>query len=118
MHTVETLCNRIRRQPSAAYPSSPYWTPCGRIHCADGFSISVQAGEGIYSSPRKNYGPWTNVELGFPSAPLSADFAPYFDGPSGWATVDCNNVWGHVPIEMVVDLINSHGGEVAKQEAA
>jgi len=39
-----------------------------RLECNDGFSLSVQAGQSHYCAPRDNAGPWTHVELGYPSA--------------------------------------------------
>lgn len=36
------------------------------ITCADGFKVSVQAGEFHYCSPRRDDSEWNSVELGFP----------------------------------------------------
>lgn len=77
-----------------------------RIFCNDGFSLSVQAGKYHYCTPRDNYGPYTAVEVGFPSGPVPATWQDYSDG---------DNVYGYVPIEMVAELIVSHGG-VARLE--
>lgn len=38
-----------------------------RILCNDGESVSVQAGEYLYCSPRENYGGWYKIEAGYPS---------------------------------------------------
>ena len=38
-----------------------------RVVCADGFNMSIQADEFVYCSPRNNDGPYTAVEIGFPS---------------------------------------------------
>ena len=38
-----------------------------RVHCADGFNMSVQAGPHSYSSPKDDMGPYVAVEVGFPS---------------------------------------------------
>ena len=46
-----------------------------RIVCADGFSMSVQAHEHSYCTPRQTEGPHTHMEGGFPSsAPLDRDW--------------------------------------------
>lgn len=37
-----------------------------RIVCKDGTSLSVQANEYVYCAPRDNYGPYYEVEVGFP----------------------------------------------------
>ena len=76
-----------------------------RITCADGFSLSVQATRGAYCAPRRNEGPWYQVEVGFPSA------APEFiahkaENPDKLT----DTVYGYVDIELVEKLIDLHGG--------
>lgn len=79
-----------------------------RIVCADGFSLSVQATQGAYCSPRENIGPWDEVEVGFPSAKpeLIMEYAEQPEIPTG-------TVYGYVPIELVEQLIALHGGPAA-----
>ena len=87
-----------------------YTKQLARTVCADGFSISVQAGEFLYSTPRENRGPWANVECGFPSErpePWS-DWVTYCED----ADRPTDTVYGYVPVGMVEDLIALHGGEV------
>jgi hypothetical protein len=73
-----------------------------QIVCADGFTISVQASAFHYCSPRRNEGPYTEVEVGFPSEyePL---LAPYSDG---------SGVFPYTPIDVVREVILKHGGPV------
>ena len=83
------------------------WTfqrPRPRITCADGVSLSVQAGELLYSTPRQDFGPYSAVEVGFPS------ILP--EGWDEWAeTKDTTEtVWGYIPIEKVEEFIDLHGG--------
>ena len=80
-----------------------------RTECVDGFSVSVQAGEFLYSSPRSDAGPWTAAELGFPDArpePWSEweSYAEEADRPT-------HTVYSYVPIAMIEALIALHGGE-------
>lgn len=76
-----------------------------RLYCRSGFCMSVQASDTSYSSPRDNVGPYTAVEIGFPSAsdPLIAGFAEDPDDPTG-------SVYGWVPVGLVQALIVKHGG--------
>lgn len=91
------------------------------VHCADGFKVSVLAGEGAYCSPRPSDssilgqvpadypGPYTEVEVGFPSERPEPwdDWSTYCendDDPTG-------TVYAYVPVDMVQALIESHGGE-------
>ena len=37
------------------------------VRCADGFTMSVQADDFMYCTPCDSVGPWSKVEIGFPS---------------------------------------------------
>lgn len=85
-----------------------------RIYCADGVSLSVQANQYAYCSPRIDDLPkwqdYLKVEVGFitdaDKAPLTPPetWSPYSDGefPS--------DVYGYIPVELVESFIESHGG--------
>jgi hypothetical protein len=77
-----------------------------RLECNDGFSMSVQAGESLYSSPRRdNAFHYDKVEVGFPSAkPLF--FAEYAENTEDYT----ETVYGYVPVELVEQEIAAHGG--------
>lgn len=78
-----------------------------RVHCKDGFSVSVQASQYHYCRPRIDSAEkYEKVELGYPSAAdeLITDYAEdrtYTD-----------TVYGYVPVEIVDKLIEKHGGIV------
>ena len=78
-----------------------------RDHCADGFSVSVQASQYHYCRPRIDSAEkYEKVELGYPSAAdeLITDYAEdrtYTD-----------TVYDYVPVEIVDKLIEKHGGIV------
>jgi hypothetical protein len=76
-----------------------------QIVCTDGFTISVQASKNHYCTPRDNKGPYSAVELGFPNRTLPKHFEEYGDGDE----LD-SQVFGYVPVELVNELINQHGG--------
>lgn len=67
--------------------------------------MSVQAGVNVYSIPSSNVGPWTHVELGYPSQiePLLWDYA---EAPGSWT----DTVYPRVPVELVAAVIEVHGG--------
>ena len=83
------------------------WRPHPRVICADGFSMSVQAGEHLYCTPRINLldGNYAAVEVGFPSAFEEAlmPFAEDAGTPTG-------TVYRDVPVEIVEAVIAAHGG--------
>lgn len=73
--------------------------------CADGFTVSIQASEHHYCSPRENVTSYTAVELGFPSEaePLLMEYAEDADEPT-------QTVYPYVPVDVVLQVINKHGG--------
>ena len=78
------------------------------IVCADGFNMSVQASEAAYSKPRNNSGPYTAVEVGFPSREDSI-LLQYAENPER----PTESVYGWVPIDIVQLCIEAHGGMVS-----
>lgn len=73
------------------------------VVCADGTSLSVQASENHYCTPRDNQGPYSEVEVWcispMPEPGLITEFDYSPDEPSGY-----------VPIEAVAQFIDAHGG--------
>jgi hypothetical protein len=76
-----------------------------RIACADGFHLSVQTNEFAYCMPRDNVGPWTACEVGFPS---DKDVILEFYAEDDEKSPD--TVYPYVPIELIAEVILSHGG--------
>jgi len=80
--------------------------PVGFI-CKDGLSLSIQASGHHYCTPRNYEGPYTSVEIGFPSkiCPELLEYAEDIYKP-------IDTVYSYVPIEIVEKLIQDHGGLV------
>lgn len=78
-----------------------------RIKCADGFTVSVQAGKGLRSCPNDDADEYRAVELGYPSQEddLILDYTEDVFDP-------CATVYNFVPIETVDELLSKHGGIV------
>ena len=78
-----------------------------RVVCADGFTMSVQADENTYCAPRQDEGPYTAVEVGFPSEyeELIIDWAEDDSSPT-------ETVYGYVPSHIVSLVLAKHGGMV------
>ncbi len=98
-----------------------------RIHCADGFSVSIQAGWGKHCYPRPSAdgesiheikhayrGPFHEWELGFPSAHPGDEIMKYIDG-NPETTDPTQTVYGYVPTVAVLRLLEEHGG-IAKEK--
>lgn len=78
-----------------------------RVRCADGYTVSVQAGEMWYSEPQLDTGWYGKVELGYPSDEDSElmGYAEDEERP-------CDTVYGYVPVKLVDDVLTKHGGIV------
>ena len=74
-----------------------------RVRCADGYTVSVQAGYGLYSIPRADADRYKNVELGYPST-IDEELDEYAESPGG--------VYGYVPVRLVDKVLEKHGGIV------
>lgn len=80
-----------------------------RIVCKDGFSMSVQAGDFLYCTPRTNMksGNYETVEIGFPSKKEEL-ICEYAENSSDYT----ETVYPYVPVEIVEQVIEKHGGMV------
>ena len=77
-----------------------------RIICNDGFSMSVQAGYGIYSTPRANgLLPYSEVEIGYPSDDEELLFG-LEEGRGNYT----DTVYPYVRIKLVDEIIKKHNG--------
>ena len=94
-----------------------------RIVCADGASVSIQAGKvipelellgigdtcGLYCTPRNNKGPFTEVEAGYPSVNPPESWMQHCENPDR----PTDTVYPYLPYQYVHEFINVHGGMVS-----
>ena len=79
-----------------------------RVHCKDGFSMSVQADQYAYCNPRINGAEtYMEVEVGYPNR-MEPLLEQYCEDP----TRPCDTVYGYVPAHVVSLIITKHGGMV------
>jgi|SRR5690606_10193456 len=76
------------------------------IICVDGTRLSVQAGRHLCCTPRADRGPYTHVEVGFPSKRPPSHWKEYCED---WEH-PTETVYAYVPIEDVLFFIGSCGG--------
>lgn len=90
-----------------SFTDEPYLKNRQRLTCKDGFSMSVQASCCHYCNPRTSLKGVTydEVEIGFPTAKESL-LASYAEDPTRLT----GTVYGYVPVELVDQVIEKHGG--------
>ena len=83
------------------------------IVCEDGFSMSVQVGYSLYSTPKKVAKRYSAVEIGYPSEPeeLIKEWAEWIsfseeDGEPDYT----DTVYPYVPVKVVDKVLKKHGG--------
>ncbi len=76
-----------------------------RIHCKDGFSMSVQASRHHHCQPKKTQENYTSMEIKLPSEDESLlfDFAKILNDCTG-------TIYAYVPNEVINNVIDKHGG--------
>jgi hypothetical protein len=68
--------------------------------------MSVQVGDGgLYCTPRNSVGPWSEVEIGYPSQ-VEPLLWPYTELPGRWTDA----VYPYTPIEVAAAVCELHGG--------
>jgi adenylosuccinate synthase len=82
----------------------------GVVEIANGVSISIQAGEQLYCTPRENKSSWyEKVEMGFPSKKLPSVFDEYCDE----LDKPTDTVYAYVPFNLIAQYIYLNGGMYA-----
>ena len=82
------------------------------VICNDGFKMSVQVGQSLYSSPKDVADEYEEAEIGFPSIPESL-ITKYAEDGEVEGDDDsrlCDTVYPYVPVELIDEVISKHGG--------
>lgn len=101
--TVEKLQSHLNTAELELIPGYFAKQQAKLVVCVDGTSLSVQASETHYCTPRNNQGPYSEVEVWcispMPEPGLITEFDYSSEEPSAY-----------VPIEAVAQFIDAHGG--------
>ena len=73
--------------------------------CKDGFKMSVQAGQSLYSDQKDVTDSYEEAEVGFPSTEESL-LTTYAEDEENL----CGTVYGYVPCSIIEEVIEKHGG--------
>ena len=100
MNTIEKLQKHLSTAPE--YRQGISHKPIAPVlKCKDGTTLSVQASEGHYCTPRTNTGPYSAVEVWYiTDSPTPVTEFEY----------DSEDPSANVPITSVVAFIDNHGG--------
>ena len=103
---VTNLAKNI--DPLMKHLTTSYRLP--QIVCSDGFTMSVQVGFSLYSTPKKVAKRYSAVEIGFPSdhEPLIEEYAETFHQEDVTDYTDI--VYPYVPVKIVNKVLKKHGG--------
>jgi len=75
------------------------------VVCKDGFKMSVQAGQSLYSDPKDVANSYKEAEVGYPSTEESL-LTTYAEDNNNL----CDTVYGYVPCSIIDEVIEKHGG--------
>ena len=75
------------------------------VICKDGFKMSVQAGQSLYSTPKDVADDYEEAEVGFPSTEETL-LTTYAEDNENL----CDTVYGYVPCTIIDQVIEKHGG--------
>ena len=75
------------------------------VVCKDGFKMSVQAGQSLYSEPKDVADSYERAEVGYPSTEETL-LTTYAEDNNNL----CDTVYGYVPCSIIDEVIEKHGG--------
>lgn len=104
-NTVDYLQHILSECKLSIHNGFEYRSSIPAVTCKDGYKVSIQAGEMLYSIPKENRGPWSHVELGYPTEEDDR-LDEYVEDPDR----PLDTVYGYVPIELVAQILDDHGG--------
>ena len=84
------------------------------IYLADKSHLSVQVGDGLYSAPRDNKGPYTKAEIGYPSKKFDI-ILPFIEDPNSDPR---KTIYPYTPIVLIAKLILQSGGRIVPPKNA
>jgi len=88
---------------------------CPKIHCKDGFNVSLQINNGNYCESENGYRElgvdWKEVEFGFPSM-NDKDMFQYSEmyNLDDMTDFDVTGTVGRIPVDVMQTILDNHGG--------
>lgn len=109
---INEFCSQ--NPPQLHHPSLDLTKPRPHLVLGDGTKLSVQASAYHYSLPKSSEGPYTHVEIGFPSRVIEK-LLPYMETylpEEGENPVPTERVYAYVPVEVINSVLVDAGGIV------
>ena len=101
--TINEFIQKYRKVTKLVPGMTSSHTP--HVVCKDGFEMSVQAGQSLYSEPRDVADHYEEAEVGFPTTEESL-LTSYAENEDHL----CGTVYGYVPCTIIDEVIEKHGG--------
>ena len=101
--TINQFLKKYRKVKEIVPGMTSSYTP--HVICNDGFIMSVQAGQSLYSTPKDDAKRYKAVEIGYPSEE-EVMIKSFAEDPDDL----CDTVYGFVPTKIVDTIIKNHGG--------
>ena len=101
--TINQFLKKYRKVKQLVPGMTSSYTP--HVVCNDGFTMSIQAGQSLYSTPKDDAKRYKAVEVGFPSEEELL-IKKYAEDQENL----CDTVYGFVPTKIVDTIIKKHGG--------
>lgn len=109
LHRIKEMMSVISEEPMEFKPLNP------KIKFNNGGSASIQASRTHYSEPRNNVGPYTSMEIGYPSegteipdSLLKYEETSQHGKGEGFNPYD--SIYAYVPVSVVKEFIEANGG--------
>lgn len=101
---IDYVNQHLAKHKSSLRDAGRLWQVVPHVTCADGATLSVQASSAHYCCPRRDDGPWIEVEVWLvASAKGRKIILPSFGN-------NHNDPYSYVPVELVNKFIRRHGG--------
>lgn len=109
LHRIKEMMSVMSEEPMEYKPLNP------KIKFNNGGSASIQASRGHYSEPRNDHGPYTSMEIGFPSegTEIPDSLLKYEETSQhgkGEGFNPYESIYAYVPVSVVKEFIDANGG--------
>jgi len=81
------------------------------LQAPNGAKLSLATGTSLYCTPRDKSGPYTHVEVGFPTGNIPEswkEYADWYDSGDNTGTWRDSDIYGFMPVELLADWFTAN----------